>query len=413
MTAQVPVKGTEEYYAALRAYKKTDHAVSFGWAGNSVVFRGSDANWVPGFEDLPDSMDIVSLWGDGGGFWVAPSPTKPEDAVRFAQMQSVRARKGTKFVACAWSYQIVNLMKDNFRSTYDRDVMAALDSAAKWIANYVNEYQLDGFDLDFEQDWGDPSILGDNRGRGVRPYTTDDPHMQRLFKSLSKYMGPLSGTDKILMIDGQFDLGIEPYINYLAQQAYNSSSASMLQGRFDNYGGGVLPSKKFIVTENMQANGARGVDYTVNGVNIGSVLGMATWNPTQGRKGGFGAYIIDVDAQPDATGQKYNYLRRGIQIQNPAAGGAMLTGVQFYQDANYGGAVTRTIPKGSYTMADFTGYGMVNDWASSVKIPAGWTVILYADNNFSGTSWTLTGDNANFGALSPSANDKVSSFKIQ
>ena len=27
---------TEEYYAALRAYKKTDHPVAFGWFGNWV-----------------------------------------------------------------------------------------------------------------------------------------------------------------------------------------------------------------------------------------------------------------------------------------------------------------------------------------------------------------------------------------
>jgi hypothetical protein len=313
------VPDSATYYANLRVYKKSDHAVCFGWAGNSIVYAGG-VGWVPGFENLPDSMDIVSLWGDGAGFWVAPDA----GTAKYTQMQSVRQRKGTKFVACAWSYQVVNLMKSRFPDLYKTDIMAAIDSTAKAISDYVDQHQIDGFDFDYEPDYGDRTIFGDTRGRGVSGYTTDDPHTQRLFKALSKYMGPQSGTDKVLIIDGQFDLGVEPYVNYLAQQAYNASSDATLQQRYNNFGGGILPSKKFIVTENMQANGARGVKYTVDGVEIGSVLGMATWNPTQGRKGGFGGYIIDSDSKPDASGRQYHYLRTGIQIQNPSTGGGGL-----------------------------------------------------------------------------------------
>jgi uncharacterized protein YbdZ (MbtH family) len=55
----------------------------------------------------------------------------------------------------------------------------------------------------------------------------------------------------------------------------------------------------------------------------------------------------------------------------------------------------------------------VNDWASSVKIPTGWTVTMYSNDNFAGTSWTLTSNTTNFTTLSPNANDVVSSVKIQ
>lgn len=89
------------------------------------------------------------------------------------------------------------------------------------------------------------------------------------------------------------------------------------------------------------------------------------------------------------------------------------SGVSFFADANYGGAATTTIPKGSYTLAQLQGYGFVNDWASAVKIPSGWSVTMYADDNFTGSSWTLTADKADFTTLSPTANDKVSSIKIQ
>ena len=45
---------------------------------------------------------------------------------------------------------------------------------------------------------------------------------------------------------------------------------------------------------------------------------MATWNPTQGRKGGFEAYLMEYDALSKPSQGLYYYLRTGIQIQNPA-----------------------------------------------------------------------------------------------
>lgn len=90
-----------------------------------------------------------------------------------------------------------------------------------------------------------------------------------------------------------------------------------------------------------------------------------------------------------------------------------IDGVTFYQDANYGGDVSQTLPVGSYTLSQLIARGMPNDWASSVKVPAGRKVIMYADDNFSGTSWTLTANTPLFSALSPTANDKVSSVKVE
>ncbi len=89
------------------------------------------------------------------------------------------------------------------------------------------------------------------------------------------------------------------------------------------------------------------------------------------------------------------------------------TGVTFYQDINYTGTATSTIAKGNYTLSQLQALGFVNDWASSVKIPTGWTVTMYSNDNFAGTSWTLTSNTTNFTTLSPNANDVVSSVKIQ
>lgn len=89
------------------------------------------------------------------------------------------------------------------------------------------------------------------------------------------------------------------------------------------------------------------------------------------------------------------------------------TGVTFYQDINYGGTASQLLAKGSYTLSQLAAKGVPNDWASSVRIPSGWTVILYQDDNFSRQSWTLTSDTPSFITLTPNANDKLSSCKIQ
>jgi hypothetical protein len=88
-------------------------------------------------------------------------------------------------------------------------------------------------------------------------------------------------------------------------------------------------------------------------------------------------------------------------------------GAVFYQDVNYGGTASQSLPIGTYTMAQLAARGVPNDWASSVRVPAGRTLIMYSGDNFTGTSWTRTADTPNFTTLSPNANDQVSSCKVQ
>lgn len=300
-----PVVGSSAYYEALREYKKSDHPVSFVWWGTSgTTSIGTDM--ANRYEGLPDSLDIVSLWGS---FPVLGSPV-------WEEMQEVRRKKGTKFLMCLFGSGVEHLMIRNDSALFVDDVMAAIDNVAKAISDTINKYQIDGFDLDYEPDYGDRSIFGDENSNR---FVTNDPHTQRLFQSLSNYMGPESGTEKLLIIDGQFDIGIERYVDYLMQQAYGSTTAAQLQGRFNNFGGGVLPSTKFVPTEDMQGNGPAGVNFMYNGENVRSLAGMALWNPTQGRKGGFGAYLLEYDAISNAAAGYYYNFRRCIQLQNPAA----------------------------------------------------------------------------------------------
>ena len=49
---------SDEYYAALRAYKQTDHQVAFGWFGG---WSGEGAYMKSSLAGIPDSVDIVSI----------------------------------------------------------------------------------------------------------------------------------------------------------------------------------------------------------------------------------------------------------------------------------------------------------------------------------------------------------------
>jgi hypothetical protein len=88
-------------------------------------------------------------------------------------------------------------------------------------------------------------------------------------------------------------------------------------------------------------------------------------------------------------------------------------GAIFYQNTQYGGTASQALSVGTYTLAQLAAKGVPNDWASSARVPSGRTVIMYHDDNFAGTSWTLTSDTPDFSTLSPSANDQMSSCKIQ
>jgi len=128
----------------------------------------------------------------------------------------------------------------------------------------------------------------------------------------------------------------------------------------------------------------------------GSVIAKGTTTRVAGSRLGFQDFIT---ANRDF----------GVEIANPGAG----AGVVFFQDIFFGGAASQPLARGDYTLSQLQARGMQNDWASSVRIPSGFTVIMFQHDNFMGASWTLTSDTPNFLTLSPNANDQVSSVRIQ
>lgn len=104
----------------------------------------------------------------------------------------------------------------------------------------------------------------------------------------------------------------------------------------------------------------------------------------------------------DGTG---NYARTYTDNKyNPNAGGVATV----YQHCNYNGYAV-ALPVGNYTLAQLKSYGINNDDLSSVKVANGYKITLYYDDNFGGSTVTISsGSNNCLGNF----NDKASSVKV-
>ena len=89
-----------------------------------------------------------------------------------------------------------------------------------------------------------------------------------------------------------------------------------------------------------------------------------------------------------------------------------IPGVTIFQDAHYGGKGV-FLPKGSYNLDDLVSRGIENDWASSARVPNGLKLTLFEHQHFIGNMWEITSDTPLFSQLTPTANDKPSSMKVE
>ena len=122
-------------------------------------------------------------------------------------------------------------------------------------------------------------------------------------------------------------------------------------------------------------------------------------------------YMVEVYQNDNFTGTKWTYTADsswvGTDVNDQMTSVKVLAAV-FYADIDYGGTAVALQP-GSYTMAQLNAKGIPNDWMSSLKIPSGWTVEVYQNDNFTGTKWTF---NASSSWVDTAVNDQMSSVKI-
>lgn len=338
-----------EYYANLRAYKATDHQVTFGWFGN---WTGKGASLQGSLMGLPDSVDFVSMWGNWHSL----------NADKWADKNEVKRLKNTRVLMC---FIVANCgdqttpadVRANWRENgfgseaaavkdfwgwVDGDqekVDAAIRKYAKSLIDTINKYDWDGFDYDYEANWGAWGNIAGPETDNL-PDWDGNPEVNRsqrgnfltFIKALGEHLGPKSGTGKMLVIDGEpqnMHPDARDYFDYYIIQAYSSSGYTDLDTRYNNLLRGLetagnpelekTVTRKLIYCENFEQAGyaaSGGITHiTRDGRRVRSLLGMALWQPLTGHtKGGVGTYHMEYDYP---NNPEYKWLRQATGIMNP------------------------------------------------------------------------------------------------
>lgn len=330
---------SEDYYKALREYKKSDHQVVFGWYSE---WTGTGTNMNNQLRGIPDSMDIVSLWGNAFNLTEAQK----------SDLKEVREKKGTRVLYCQhimdigrahtpasvendfivdgvqyaskgeamaayWGWYEGWPNRNGYGDTSPEGIEKAIRKYARVIADSIIKYGYDGFDIDFEPNFTFPGDICSYSDR-----------MHILLDELSKDFGPKSGTGRLLMLDGEPQTLITasgPLLDYYVVQSYYCSGDANLDYRFGlllNKFGSVEDEatilKKTIWCEDFEKHKGDGgpVFTTRDGVVTYSLKGMAMYyRPgVDARLGGVGAYRFNLCRPVN----DYLFMREAIQVLNPA-----------------------------------------------------------------------------------------------
>ncbi|MFC2630548.1 MAG: glycoside hydrolase family 18 [Porphyromonas sp.] len=343
---------TEEYYKALRDYKNSDHQIAFAYYS---AWTGVGTNMQSSLMGLPDSVDLVSLWGG----WKNPTEAQLKD-LRLAQ-----EKKGLKAMICflvldmgngitpdptdaeksalkegeKWAHKYWGWSSENTEAGKAAR-RAAVVKYANAICDLIDKYGYDGFDIDAEPSYSHPfstdyELWRTDRENGI-------PTLMTLFiETLGKRIGPMAeseaGRKKVLAVDGQPDAlpaTHAKYFNYFIIQAYGDRVGyqnAHFQGMLSAYKD-VLPvediCKKSIFVVNFESGATRGGE-----AGLGQILNFALQNPVVNgvtyRKGGVGAFRVDLEyavSTPEVVngidmspvkGLSYPWWRRAIQLMNP------------------------------------------------------------------------------------------------
>lgn len=368
----------DDYYANLRAYRNTEHEIMFGYYQG---FGGASSSYAHSLMGLPDSLDIVSMWGAGFEYSEA----------QMADLKMAQEKKGLKcllvFIAHSVGTQISPdfvknaseetpaVIKDRYtgevgtytdwqsarRAFWGMDVndgknntpameeraIKAVELYADSLCYIIDRLGLDGFDWDFEYGYSVGDNVGDIIGdRGT--ISKEQAHDRTL--AFAKRMREGLG-DKLFIIDGvpQSLQAREAciYFDYFAHQAYGSGSRSLTESAMDTrYSETVTAFKPYMEEEEIAKRTILLETFEKNYINSddgktyfgfsswtlrdgtkpnyagGSLEGMARWHPiVNGKyvpKGGIGAYLINNAYNASGWNCFYGQLRDCIQIMNPA-----------------------------------------------------------------------------------------------
>lgn len=300
-TVVAPTTYGPQYYKNLRDYKKSDHAIAWGWFADYT----QSTSLATRFLGLPDSLDICSLWGG------IPSDDSTHVDTHYLpevyrEMKYVQEVKGTRLVVP--SIIRIRTRPEFYDSIWvkQNDPQAAMRAYAQDLLRPIFENGLDGIDMDYEPE-GDP-LSGSN--------------LDYFVEYVGQFVGPMASPDSTFTYPDGFTIKGNP--NMLLCIDYYNSAPGSNTNKFTNwyvnqtYGGSPgrvpfsgCPTEKVVYTENVGDNW--------KAAECGQLLNYARYQPSTGRKGGFGAFFMHRDYINTGYGcSNYANMRHGIQIQNPA-----------------------------------------------------------------------------------------------
>lgn len=300
-TVVAPTTYGPQYYKNLRDYKKSDHSIAWGWFADYT----QSTSLATRFLGLPDSLDICSLWGG------IPSDDSTHVDTHYLpevyrEMKYIQEVKGTKLV-------VPTIIRIRTRPEFydsiwvkQSDPQAAMRAYAQDLLRPIFENGLDGIDMDYEPE-GDP-LSGGN--------------LDYFVEYVGQFVGPMASPDSTFTYPDGYTIKGNP--NMLLCIDYFGSAPSGNTNKYTNwyvnqtYGGSPgrvpfsgCPTEKVVYTENVGDNW--------KAAECGQLLNYARYQPSTGRKGGFGAFFMHRDYINTGYGcSNYANMRHGIQIQNPA-----------------------------------------------------------------------------------------------
>lgn len=353
-TGTVNTIGDETYYQNLREWKKAAFDKD-GIAARSIsyIFFADYGSMAFRFADIPDSIDVINLWGGVPKF----------GSLDYQEMKACQQVKGMKLVGCritrllendSWvmEAEVPSFMKAYDDYKYDNmgrvisgkmteqelesaaraagSAACAADAAAhktvdeegnfpEWviyaakpILDEIEKYGLDGYDLDYE-----PMGSGE-------PFS-DGTCFATFVKYLSQFIGPKSANPETLLIidrnSGAGSAEFAPLCNFWIYQKYGSTggAGAASDGDFGSNldrENGWVPAQ-IIVTENVG---------DMYGEACGVLEQMAGFQPSTcgqqyGHKGGFASFHGQRDWRLEAEGaekgKKFRYQHHimGIRAQ--------------------------------------------------------------------------------------------------
>lgn len=314
-----------EYFTKIREYRKTPHVKGFGWFGNWTG-KGSSAQSY--LKMLPDSVDFVSLWGTHGDL----SEEQKGDLKFFQDV------KGGKALLC-W---IISSLGDQLtpkgldpkeywvNDKGEGDFLKGVEAYANAICDTIEKYNLDGFDIDYEPNYGASGNMAN--GSEIANGEGKNKNMQKFIETLYKRLNPAG---KMLVMDGEPDLlstETSKMIDHYIYQAYWESTTSSVISKINHPHLTDWERKTIITVEFEQCwrtggihpeSGAanwsgratyRSVRPEFTGIKGAQIFDYATLDLPSGKRiGGIGTYHMEYDFPNNPP---YKWLREALYYGN-------------------------------------------------------------------------------------------------